>query len=76
MLRENLKSSSTMDDSLVKSMVVFTVWIAGITSPQAIFSMITSIVATIYFIAMLKINVVDKKYGGDWILFVKSWFKK
>jgi hypothetical protein len=34
----------------------------------------TSIIAFVYFGAMLKLNVVDIKYEGNWKLFFKSWF--
>lgn len=38
-------------------------------------SVISSIVVIVYFISMLKLNVVDKKYQGKWKAFFKAWFK-
>lgn len=58
---------------MIKSCIVLGVWI--ITAPSA-FSIITSIIASVYFAAMLKINVVDVKYGGSWIKFFKALFKR
>lgn len=45
-------------------------------STPNIFSIIASIAAAVYFIAMLKMNVVDKKYNGSWSTFFKSVFRK
>jgi len=28
----------------------------------------------IYYLSMLKINVIDKKHEGRWWLFFRSWF--
>ena len=41
----------------------------------SVVSVILSITGTVYFLAMLKINVIDVKYKGRWCLFIKSWFK-
>lgn len=30
----------------------------------------------LYYGSMLKINVVDEKYNGSWLNFLKSFFKK
>lgn len=57
---------------MIKSGIVLLFWI--VTAPN-IFSVITSLVAIVYFASMLKINVVDKKYGGEWLNFFKSWLK-
>lgn len=35
-----------------------------------------SLTIIIYYLSMLKINVVDKKYKGNWIDFFKSWVVK
>lgn len=42
---------------------------------QPILGAISAVAASIYYISVLKINVVDKKYGGSWKAFVKSIFK-
>lgn len=64
-----------MTDSMVKTFTVFSIWVLGLISPQVFFSISTSIIAFIYFGAMLKLNVIDIKYNGSWISFFKSWFK-
>ena len=61
-----------MPDSMFKSAFILLVWI--ITAPSG-FSIATSVIASVYFAAMLKINVVDKKYDGSWRKFIKSIFK-
>lgn len=61
-----------MSDSMIKSGIVLLFWL--ITAPN-IFSVITSLVAIVYFASMLKINVVDKNYEGKWMNFFKSWFQ-
>lgn len=61
-----------MSDSMIKSGIVLLFWL--ITAPN-IFSVITSLVAIVYFASMLKINVVDKNYEGKWLNFFKSWFQ-
>lgn len=38
------------------------------------FQAITTIVFVVYFITMLKLNAVDKKYKGSWVLYFKSIF--
>ncbi len=40
-----------------------------------VFSIILSVFGTIYFISMLKMNVVNTLYEGSWVQFIKSWFK-
>lgn len=42
----------------------------------SIFSILTSLVASIYFLSMLKVNVIDKKYNGSWKQYFKSILKK
>jgi len=39
-------------------------------------SCLVSIVAIIYYLSMLKINVVDKKYKGNWGYYIFKIFKK
>jgi len=38
-------------------------------------NIISSLVIIVYFISMLKFNIVDRKYNGQWKLFFKAWFK-
>lgn len=42
---------------------------------QPIFGTISAIIASAYFLAMLKMNIVDAKYGGSWWNFIKSVLK-
>ena len=63
-----------MTDSMIKSFAMLGIWILSFNSPEAFFQIMTSIIAFIYFGAMLKINIVDVKYEGNWLLFFKSWF--
>lgn len=44
-----------------------------ITLPK-FFSAISSLVVIVYFVSMLKMNVVDGKYKGSWKVFFKAWF--
>jgi len=34
-----------------------------------------SLLAVIYYLSMIKVNVVNKKYDSSWSLFIKSIFK-
>lgn len=36
----------------------------------------STICISIYYISMLKINVVDVKYNGSWSKYFKSWFRR
>jgi hypothetical protein len=63
-----------MTDSMIKSFAMLSIWLISVGLPQVFFSIMTSIIAFIYFGSMLKINVIDVKYSGSWILFFKSWF--
>lgn len=42
---------------------------------QPIFSIAAAVAAIIYYGAMLKMNVVDTRYGGSWRKYFKSLFK-
>lgn len=61
-----------MEDSAVKS--VSLIFFILITAPNLV-SMLASIVGAIYFISMLKLNVVDVRYGGSWKAYFKSIFR-
>lgn len=66
-----------MKESMMKT--IFAALIYTVTLPilPQFLSLISSSVVIVYFLSMLKINVVDKKYKGSWKLFIKSWrFKK
>jgi hypothetical protein len=41
-----------------------------------VFSIILSFFGTLYFISMLRENIVKKTYNGSWWKFFKSWFLK
>ena len=62
-----------MEDAVFKPVSVAMVLL--ITAPSVV-SMIASFIASVYFVAMLKLNVVDVKYGGDWGYFFKSVFTR
>jgi hypothetical protein len=42
---------------------------------QPLFGIMASAVAIVYYVAMLKMNVVDKNHGGSWKRYFKSIFK-
>lgn len=42
----------------------------------SVFSIILSLCGTVYFLSMLKMNVVDTRYDGSWKKFIKSWYKQ
>jgi len=42
---------------------------------QPLFGMMASAAAIIYYVAMLKMYVVDRRFGGSWKQYVKSIFK-
>ena len=41
---------------------------------QPFFGIIASIAAISYYVAMLKMNVIDAKFGGSWKRYIKSIF--
>lgn len=43
---------------------------------QPIFGIISTCIAAWYYLAMLKINVVDVKFEGSWKKYIKSLFKR
>lgn len=43
---------------------------------QPLFGCISAMVAATYYLAMLKMNVVDTKYNGSWKIFFQSILKK
>lgn len=43
-----------------------------VTSPNVL-AFLASLVFIIYYLSMLKINVVNKAYNGSWMVFIKSW---
>ena len=69
------ESFHAVSDSMMKSGIVLLVWLIGWLSYQAVFSIATSVVASVYFISMIKINVVNKHYERSWVKYFKSWFK-
>ena len=42
---------------------------------QPLFGSLSAIVACIYYLSKLKLDVVDKKYEGSWKLYFKSILK-
>jgi len=62
-----------VQDSIFKTGFVLAFWVVSVPN---YFSITTSVVAMVYFAAMLKINVVDKQYKGSWRLFFKSWYRR
>lgn len=43
---------------------------------QPLFGCISAAIAATYYLAMLKINVVDTRYKGSWKIFIKSILNK
>ncbi len=43
---------------------------------QPVLGAVMSVVGTVYYLSLLKINVIDVKYKGSWKLFMKSIFKR
>lgn len=43
---------------------------------QPIFGSISAIIASCYYIALFKINVINKSHGGSWKQYLRSLFKK
>jgi len=43
---------------------------------QPLFGIIASVAAVWYYAAMLKVNVIDKNFGGSWLQYFKSLIKK
>lgn len=43
---------------------------------QPLFGILASIFAIIYYGSMLKINVIDVKYGGSWKEYFKSFINR
>ena len=60
-----------MEDAVFKPVSV--AMFVAITAPNWV-SIIASAIASVYFISMLKMNVVDKVYNGDWLSFWKAFF--
>lgn len=62
-----------MEESMIKSGGMIALLLV---STPNLFSILASLAATIYFLSMLKVNVVDQKYNGSWGSYFKSIFKK
>lgn len=43
---------------------------------QPFFGTIAAIIASVYWVSKLKLDVVDKKHEGSWVKFIKSIFIK
>lgn len=43
---------------------------------QPLFGFISLIIYGVYYLSMLKMNVIDKNYGGSWKKYFKSIFKR
>jgi hypothetical protein len=43
---------------------------------QPVMGVISGLCASIYYVSMLKVNVVDVKHGGSWKNWITSFFKK
>lgn len=43
---------------------------------QPLFGFISLLIYAVYYLAMLKINVVNKEYDGSWKKFLKSIIKR
>jgi len=61
-----------VQDPIFKTGFVLAFWVVSVPN---YFSIITSVVAMVYFASMLKLNVVDKQYKGSWRLFFRSWLR-
>lgn len=59
---------------MIKSASVLALWVWASISWADAFSIAVSIIAGVYFASVLKVNVVDKKYGGSWVKYFRSWF--
>lgn len=42
---------------------------------QPIFGILASFIGAVYYLSVLKVNVVNKEYGRSWIKYIKSIFK-
>ena len=54
---------------MTREALILSVWIIFSTT---FWSIIASLVAAFYYGTMLKVNVIDKKYNGSWIAYIKS----
>ena len=43
---------------------------------QPLFGIVASIAAVWYYSSMVKLNVVDRNFGGSWRKYLKSYLKK
>lgn len=65
-----------MKESMIKTTGAALIYALTLPALPHFLSVISSIVVIIYFVSMLKLNVVDKKYQGKWKAFFKAWFKR
>lgn len=52
----------------IESMILLITWGTAM-------SIVTGFVGFVYYMSILKLNVVDVKYNGSWKLYVQSIFK-
>jgi hypothetical protein len=61
---------------MIKSITVAFVYLLTIQILPIVLSSISSLIVTVYFLTMLKINAVNPHYNGSWRLYFKSFLKK
>lgn len=71
--RKQVKIVSRMNTNTIISEIIALTFL--ILAP-GVFSIILSVCGTIYFVSMLKMNVVDPIYKGSWWKYIKSWITK
>tara|TARA_Y100001973_G_C5075452_1_gene269743 strand:- start:428 stop:637 length:210 start_codon:yes stop_codon:yes gene_type:complete len=64
-----------MRESFIKTTSAALIYVIMLPALPHFLSILSSSVVIIYFLSMLKFNIVDKKYKGSWKLFLKAWFK-
>lgn len=56
----------------VDVLMISMLWVSG----GNILAGLGSLVVIIYYLSMLRKNVVNKDFGGNWIKYLKSWIGK
>ncbi len=65
-----------MKESMIKTTGAALIYFLTLPVLPQFMSLVSSFVVIVYFLTMLKINVVNKHFQGSWRLYLKSWVKK
>lgn len=56
----------------IDTLMIAILWVSG----SNILAALGSLAVIIYYLSMLRRNVVNKDFGGNWKKYIRSWFSK